>query len=286
MVISLVLGAIKVVAGVLGNAYALIADGVESLTDVFSSLVVLGGLRIAAIPPDENHPYGHGKAETLAGLIVAVALLATAAGIAIQSLREIATPTKHSPASFTLGILIVVIVSKELIFRLMNRAGRAIESQAVKNEAWHHRSDALTSAAAFIGISIALIGGPKYAVADAWAALFACVIIAFNGITALRSTLDDMMDSAAPAEIENQVRDLAADTPGVVAIEKCRVRRSGLTLIVDIHVEVDGDLSVRRGHAIAHDVKQTLLDSKLSILDVTVHIEPADHRGAGLRLEA
>jgi cation diffusion facilitator family transporter len=161
----------------------------------------------------------------------------------------------------------------------MDRAGREIESQAVKNEAWHHRSDALTSGAAFVGISIALIGGAHYAVADAWAALFACAVVAANGIRLFRSTLDDMMDSAAPPEVEAMVRDIAAATPGVVAIEKCRVRRSGLTLIVDIHVEVDGDLSVRRGHAIAHEVKQTLLDSKLSILDVTVHIEPADHAG-------
>jgi cation diffusion facilitator family transporter len=281
LVASTLLGAVKILAGVLGHAYALVADGVESITDVFSSLVVLGGLRIAAIPPDEKHPYGHGKAETLAALAVAVALLGTAAGIAVQSLREIVTDTerlpRHLPKPFTLVVLIAAILTKEVMFRLMDRAGREIDSRAVKNEAWHHRSDALTSGAAFVGISIALVGGPNYAVADAWAALFACAVVAANGIRLLRTALDDMMDSAAPVEVETKVRDLAAATPGVVAIEKCRVRRSGLSLIVDIHVEVDGDLSVRRGHEIAHDVKQTLLDSQLSILDVTVHIEPADH---------
>ena len=272
---SALLATVKILAGVFGHAYALIADGVESLTDVVSSLIVSGGLRIAGLPPDEKHPYGHGKAESLAALVVAVALLATATGIAIQSLRQILTPTREAPAAYTLIVLVLVIVIKEAMFRLLHRAGQKIGSQAVQSDAWHHRSDALTSVAAFIGISIALIGGPKYVSADAWAALFACLVIGANGARLFRTALDDVMDSAPPAEVEAKIRELAGAVPGVAAIEKCRIRRSGLSLLVDIHVEVDGDLSVRRGHEIAHDVKQALLDANLSILDVAVHIEPA-----------
>jgi cation diffusion facilitator family transporter len=275
VLLNAVMAAIKICAGVLGQAYALVADGVESLADVITSLVVSSGLRIAAIPPDENHPFGHGKAESLSALVGAVALLATGVGIAIQSVRALLSPPSHPPAIYTLVVLVVVIATKEFMFRLIQRKGRKIGSQALMTEAWHHRSDAITSVAAFIGISVAIVGGRGYIRADAWAALFACVLIVFNGVQLFRAALNDVMDSAPPAEVEGQIRQIAGSVHDVVAIEKCRVRRSGLSLLVDIHVEVDGDLSVRRGHEIAHDVKQSLLNAQLSILDVTVHIEPA-----------
>jgi cation diffusion facilitator family transporter len=276
VLLNAILAAVKIFAGVLGHAYALVADGVESLADVVSSLVVSSGLRIAAIPPDENHPFGHGKAESLSAMVAAVALLATAAGIAIQSIRALLGPPKEPPAVYTLIVLVGVIALKELMFRLIDRAGRRIGSRALRSEAWHHRSDAITSLAAFIGISVAIVGGHAYVRADAWAALLACVIIAANGARLFRQALDDVMDSAPPAEVEEKIRQIAAGVHEVAAIEKCRVRRSGLSLLVDIHVEVNGNLSVRRGHEIAHEVKQALLDSPLSILDATVHIEPAD----------
>lgn len=276
VLLNAVMAAVKICAGVLGNAYALIADGVESLADVVSSLVVSSGLRIAAIPPDENHPFGHGKAESLSAMVAAIALLATGAGIAIQSIRALRGPPGAAPAEYTLIVLVGVIVIKEFMFRMIDRMGRRVGSRALQSEAWHHRSDAITSLAAFIGISVAIVGGPRYVRADAWAALLACVIIAANGVRLFRRALDDVMDSAPPAEVEEQIRRIAAEVHDVVSIEKCRVRRSGLSLLVDIHVEVDGNLSVRRGHEIAHDVKQALVDSQLSILDATVHIEPAN----------
>jgi cation diffusion facilitator family transporter len=275
VLINAVMAAVKICAGVLGNAYALIADGVESLADVITSLVVSSGLRIAAIPPDEKHPFGHGKAESLSAMVASIALLATGAGIAIQSIRSLVGPPPVAPAVYTLIVLVGVIAIKEFMFRIIDRMGRRIGSQALRSEAWHHRSDAITSVAAFIGISVAVIGGHAYVRADAWAALLACVIIFVNGAQLFRGALDDVMDSAPPPEVEEKIREIAAGVHGVVAIEKCRIRRSGLSLLVDIHVEVDGDLSVRRGHEIAHDVKQALLDSQLSIHDATVHIEPA-----------
>lgn len=280
IILSAILATIKIVAGVIGNAYALIADGIESLTDILSSFVVWGSLRIAAIPPDENHPFGHGRAESLGALVVGLALLAAAAGIGVQSVREIVTP-HHAPAPFTLIVLVVVVVTKEVLFRLFRRSAASTGSRAVEGEALHHRSDALTSAAAFVGIGIALAAGPGYESADDWAALVACAVIAWNGVRLLRAALDDVMDAAAPPEEESRIRGIAATVPGVLGIEKCRVRRSGLARFVDIHVEVDGGMSVRGGHEIAHAVKAALLTVEPRIADVTVHIEP--HAGADRR---
>jgi cation diffusion facilitator family transporter len=274
MAVNLVLAVVKIVAGFVGNSYALIADGIESAADIVSSLVVWTGLKISALPPDEDHPYGHGKAEPIAGLIVALALLGAAIFIAWQSIREIITP-HHSPAWFTLVVLVLVIATKELLYRFVFRVGNDLASTAVKGDAWHHRSDALTSAAAFVGISIALIGGEGYESADDWAALLACVVILFNGYKIFRTALAEIMDTAAPDALQQQIRALSAAVPGVVRIEKCRTRKSGLSLIVEIHIEVDGDLSVRRGHEIAHEVSNRLTASELSILHVIAHVEPA-----------
>jgi cation diffusion facilitator family transporter len=279
LVINSFLAAIKIAAGIVGNSYVLIADGIESTADIFSSVVVWGGLRVAVIPADENHPYGHGKAESLASIVVSMLLLGAALLIAVQSVREILTP-HQAPHWFTLPVLLVVIVVKETMFRFAFKAGSSIESTALKSDAWHHRSDALTSAAAFVGITIALIGGPGYESADDWAALLACGVIAWNGLRLLRAAMDEIMDATVAPDTVAAVRQLAAGVSGVIDIEKCRIRKVGLHLSLDIHVVVDGDLSVRRGHEIAHRVKDQLLASQHRINDVTVHIEPAQPRGA------
>jgi cation diffusion facilitator family transporter len=273
LVINAALAAIKIATGVLGNSYVLIADGIESAADVFTSFVVWAGLRVAALPADANHPYGHGKAETIAGAIVSLSLLGASFIIAVQSLREILSP-QGPPRAFTLVVLIVVIVIKEFLFRRVAQAGASLGSSALTADAWHHRSDALTSAAAFVGISVALVGGPGFETADDWASLVACAIIAWNGVRLLRGTLDEMMDASVSPETVAAVREIASQVEGVVAIEKCRVRKLGLHLALDIHVVVDGDLSVRRGHAIAHEVVEKLRASHHNVNDVIVHIEP------------
>jgi cation diffusion facilitator family transporter len=273
LLINATLAAVKIATGVLGSSYVLIADGIESTADIFSSIVVWGGLRVAILPADENHPYGHGKAEPVAGIIVSLLLLGAALLIAVQSVREILTP-HQAPAWFTLPVLLVVVIIKETLFRVAFRAGHSLESTALKSDAWHHRSDALTSAAAFVGIAIALIGGPGYESADDWAALLACGVISWNGLRLLRSALDEVMDAAVSPEIIAAIRSLAADVEGVMGIEKCRVRKVGLHLALDIHVVVNGEWTVRRGHEIAHQVKDRLLQSQHRINDVTVHIEP------------
>jgi cation diffusion facilitator family transporter len=273
MIVSAVLGAIKVIAGVVGHSYALVADGVESLLDIVSSLAVWGSLKISMTDPNKRFPYGYGKVEPLAGLAIAAGLIIVAGILAVESVHEIASP-HQTPAAYTLVVLVVVVAVKELLFRWLVRTGREIESRAIQNDAWHHRSDAITSIAAFVGISIALWGGPGYEQSDDWAALAACFIIAFNGVILLRSALRDVMDAAPTGETLQKIRDIAADVPGVAAIDDCRARKSGLGWLVDIHVEVNGDLPVREGHRIAHEVKDALLGANLGVLDALVHIEP------------
>ena len=274
LVINVVLASVKIVAGVVGHAYVLIADGIESALDVGGSIVIWGGLTVAARPPDRTHPYGHGKAEPIAALVVAICVLAAAIGLAIESVREILTP-HHGPAPFTLAILVVVIVIKEFLFRYVNRIGRDLESTAVQTDAWHHRSDALTSTAAFIGISVALIGGERWRSADDWAALFACAVIAANGVRLALPAFQEIMDSAPGGKIVRSILAVASSVPGVVEVEKCHARKMGLDYYVDLHVGVDGNISVHEGHEIAHRVKSAIQRSDSRIADVLVHIEPA-----------
>ncbi len=273
MAISVVLAAVKIGGGLLGRSHALIADGVESLLDVFGSSLVLGSLRYSSRPPDSKHPYGHGKAEALASLVTASALVLVSLAIAIQSISAIHTP-RSLPEPFTLAILIIVVIVKEGLGRFLLRAGRDIHSRAVETDAWHHRSDALTSLAAFVGISLALWKGPSWAVADDWAALFACAIIGYNGVHLFIGALDDVMDAAQPETVQARIREVAMSVPGVTGTHNLRVRRSGMLLLVDLDVIVDGDITVRRGHDIAHGVKAALLDSELRIQNVFVHVEP------------
>jgi cation diffusion facilitator family transporter len=274
IVSSVVLATIKAVAGILGNSYALIADAIESTSDVFTSIIVLTGLRIAKKPADENHPYGHGKAEPLAGIFVASALFIAAIIIIVQSIHEIITP-QHAPEPFTLIVLVVVVFVKELLFRFVIKVGKSVDSIAVTNDAWHHRSDAITSGAVFLGISIALIGGPGYESADDCAALFASLIIIFNAFRLFKPALYEMMDAAPSPEIINNVILSAKKVEGVIAIDKCFARKMGFEYYVDMHVIVDGNISVYKGHEISHSVKNNLINSFPHITDVLIHIEPA-----------
>ena len=261
-------------AGIFGNAYVLIADGIESALDIAGSVIIWGGLKVAARPPDATHPYGHGKAEPIAAVLVAIGVLAAALGIAIQSVRELFRP-HHGPAPFTLVVLIVVVVVKEVLYRYVIRLGRDVESTALQTDAWHHRTDALTSIAAFIGISLALIGGKAWQGADDWAAIFACGLIGANGYRLLKPALYEIMDTAPRGEVIDRVRTAAAAVPGVMEIDKCFARKMGLSFYVDLHVRVNGNISVREGHDIAHQVKRAIQETDPRIADVLVHVEPA-----------
>jgi cation diffusion facilitator family transporter len=267
------LALLKFAGGIYGHTYAMIADGTESLLDVLTSLLVWAGFRVAARPPDADHPYGHGRAEPLAAFVVSFFIFLTAGVVAWHALHVIGSPSE-GPRWFTLPLLAGIIISKVLFSRRVAAVGKAAGSTALGIEAWHHGSDAMTSFAAFVGITIAIIGGHGWASADGWAALFACIVVTFNGVGMLKTALSEMMDTAVPESLVNQVRLIASGVEGVKALDKCRVRKSGLSHLVDIHVRVDGDLSVRAGHAIAHAVNDALLASPLRVTDVTVHVEP------------
>ncbi len=274
LVVNIAFAIIKIGGGVFGNTYALIADGMESALDVAGSIVIWSGLRFAARPPDATHPYGHGKAEPLTAIFVACSVLLAAIALAAESARTMFLP--HStPASFTLLILLMVVIVKETLFRYVLRFGRSIESIAVEADAWRHRADVLSSIAAFIGISIALIGGERWRSADNWAAIFVCLVIASIGVRLLRPAIYDLLDTAPRGAIVDRVRESAASVPGVVRIDKSFIRKMGLSFYVDLHVEVDGNISVREGHHIAHAVKRAIQENDPRIADVLVHIEPA-----------
>lgn len=275
LLVNAVLAVAKLVAGILGDSYALIADAVESTVDIFGSMVVWAGLRIASREPDEAYPYGYGRAESMAGVIVALLLLGAAVGIAIESMREIRTP-HHAPAPWTLAVLVVVMLVKGFLSRRVFAAGAAIGSTAVKSDAAHHRSDAITSGAAFVGITTALIGGPGWESADDWAALLASVVIVNNGLHILRPAVAELMDRSPGDAVVHEARRIAGAVPGVAAIEKTVVRKMGLRYYIEIHVQADGAVSLERAHAIGGHVKAMLKAELPGATGVIVHMEPFD----------
>ena len=273
LLVNAVLVLVKVTTGILGNSYALVADGVESTLDIFSSLIVVRGLTIAGRTADERYHFGYAKAESVASAAVAVLLLVAAVGISIQAVREILTP-HHVPAPYTLIVLVVVIAAKELLFRRVLHVGTELGSMAVKADAWHHRSDAITSAAAFIGIAIALIGGEAWAAADDWAALLASGLIAWNGWRLLQPALDDLMDRAPDSDVIEAVRASAGAVVDVRRVEKALVRRAGVGYFITLHIEADADMPLRDAHQLGHVVKDRVMGEVPSALDVIVHMEP------------
>lgn len=269
----------KLAGGILGRSQALIADGIESSLDIVSTLMMWAAIKYAERPPDREHPYGHGKMESMAAVIGSLTLMGAGVMLAVHSIGEIVALRNGAsagdvPATFTLIILVLTIVTKEGLFRLLHQRGTAIGSRAVQTEAFHHRSDAITSLAAGIGITIAVFGGPAWAAADDWAALFSCGFIVFNGLQMLRGAMGEILDEQMPSEQLRAITDAASLVEGVSNIEKCRVRKSGFVRIADLHVRVPGDCTVREGHRIAHEVKDKLLDGDFQLADVTVHIEP------------
>jgi cation diffusion facilitator family transporter len=270
---NLFLALLKGFVGYWGHSFALLADAIESTADVFTSGIVYVGLKAASKAPDDDHPYGHGRAEPLAGIVVAISLIAAAILIAVESIANIRTP-HETPEPYTLIVLIIVVILKETMFRMVDRTADDIGSTAVKGDAWHHRSDAITSLTAIIGISIALIGGKGYESADDWAALVAAVFIVYNAVLIFQPAFHEVMDKAPPQSLVDEVKALALQVPGVKDVEKCFIRKSGFEFFVDMHIVVDGTLSVAEGHKIGHDVKDFILQKKPSIYNVLTHIEP------------
>lgn len=268
-----VLAVIKGLTGFFGNSYALIADAIESTSDVFSSVIVLLGLRYANKPPDKNHPFGHGRVEPLITFLVVLFLITSATVIAYESVQNIITPHK-TPKTWTLIVLGLIIIWKEISYRIVYNKGVKLNSTAIKADAWHHRSDAITSVTAFIGISIAIIFGEGYETADDWAALFASGFIIYNAYLIFRPALGEIMDEHLYDDLVEEIRKVSISVKGVKGTEKCFVRKSGMKYQVDLHAIVDGKITVEEGHRISHNLKDKLQSEIQAIAYVLVHIEP------------
>ena len=267
------LAVIKGLAGVFGNSYALIADAIESTTDIFASFLVLFGIKYANRPADKNHPYGHGRAEPLITFLVVGFLITSATIIAYESIINIGTP-HDLPKVWTLFILIPLIVWKEISFRLVMKKAKETNSSSLKADAWHHRSDAITSIAALIGISISLYFGKGYETADDWAALFASGFILYNSYKIFRPALGEIMDEHLYDDLVAEIRKIALTVEGVVATEKCLIRKAGMNYHVDLHATVPANITVKNGHDIAHKLKDTLRNEIPQLGHVLIHIEP------------
>ena len=273
---NICLAIIKGFAGVFGNSYALVADAIESATDIFASFLVLFGIKYASRPADKNHPYGHGRAEPLITFLVVGFLIFSAIVIAYHSIQNIQTPHKL-PKSWTLYVLVAIILWKEISYRLVLKKSIETNSSALKADAWHHRSDAITSVAAFIGISIALFMGPGYETADDWAALFASGFILYNCYLIFRPALAEIMDEDLHKELIVQIREIATQVDGIQYTEKCYVRKAGMCYQVDLHAVVDATISVREGHELAHNLQDRLQLQIPEISNILIHIEPDDY---------
>lgn len=263
----------KGITGIFGNSYALIADAIESTTDVFSSILVLFGLKYATKPADDNHPYGHGRAEPLITFAVVGFLVFSATIIAYESIQNLQSP-QVAPEKFTLIVLAIIVIIKELFYRMVAKKSNETKSSSLKADAWHHRSDAITSLMAFIGISIAIFMGKGYEKADDWAALFASGFIIYNAYLIFRPALGEIMDEHLYDDFVSEIRKISMNVEGVMDTEKCLVRKTGISFHVDLHLIVNGAISVSDGHEIAHRLKDELRKNLPEIEDVLIHIEP------------
>ena len=271
------LAIIKGLAGFFGNSYALIADAIESTTDIFASFLVLFGIKYSNKPADANHPYGHGRAEPLITFLVVGFLITSATIIAYESINNIGIP-HELPKSWTLIVLGAIILWKEYSFRLVMKRSVQTNSSSLKADAWHHRSDAITSVAAFVGIAIALILGKGYESADDWAALFASGFILYNSYLIFRPALGEIMDEHLYDDLMEEIRKVAQQVDGIIDTEKCFIRKSGMKYHVDLHAIVDATISVKEGHDLAHLLKDTLRKNIFELGHVLIHIEPSESK--------
>lgn len=279
---NFILAILKVGAGIIGHSYALIADGIESTTDVFSSFLVLLGLKYANKPPDKNHPYGHTRIEPLITFLVVVFLVISATVIAYESIVHIQTP-HQTPAGWTLIVLGVIIIWKEISYRYVSKKSEETNSTSLRADAWHHRSDAITSAIAFIGISIALIFGKGYETADDWAALFASAFILYNSYLIFRPALGEIMDEHLYDDLVQEIRAVSLTVDGILDTEKCFVRKAGMAYHIELHAHVDGEITVKKGHDLAHELQAHLKKELPNLMHVIIHIEPIEESNSFLK---
>ncbi len=273
--VGLSLGLIKLAAGHFGHSAALVADAVHSLGDALLSGAVWAVFHWAERPADPEHPYGHARAEAVAGSSISLLLILSSVIAGGQALRAFTSPHPEPPSAFTLIVAVASFVTNETLYRFNRRVARRTGSAALAATAWDQRLDALTAVGILLALAAARIGGPDWAAADPIAGLSVAAVIFFAGGRLFRDSVNELMDAQADPAIVGSVRRVAETVAGVTGVEKLLVRKAGLEFFVDVHIEVNPEVTVREGHAIAHAVKDRIKDQVTAVKDVLVHIEPA-----------
>jgi cation diffusion facilitator family transporter len=270
---NLTLAAAKAAAGILGHSQAVLADALHSLTDSVTDIAVILGVRFWTAPADEDHPHGHGRIETLITVVIGLAVGAVAVGMGVQAIRGLRHDPGTAPTAIALVVALVSIAVKEVLYRWTAKVGREVRSPALEANAWHHRSDAISSIPAAVAVAVTLID-PGWAVVDRVGAVVVCLLILQASWRILRPALDQLIDAGAPVSDRRRIEEIALQVDGVEAAHAVRTRYVGADLAVDLHVEVDGGLSVGEGHAVAVAVRRKLIEEGPNVIDALVQIEP------------
>ena len=273
--VNMVLGGTKCLVGWLGHSTALLADGLHSLLDLGTDLAVIAGLKVSALPSDFDHPYGHQKFSTMGTLLIAVVLVFSSVGVIASSIHILFEGTRTVPSLTVLWVALVSLPIKEILFLRTRRIARRVKSRILMANAWHHRTDSLTSLLVVIAVGAVLMLGEEWALLDEAAGIALGGYLGFEGLKLMRQAFKDLVDAAPEAEIINDLREHILPTSGVVAYHDFRARRTGDSFEVDFHLQVDPGLSVRAGHDIAKKVKSDILSTHPEVLHVLVHVEPA-----------
>lgn len=278
LVVNLLLSAAKLVAGIIGRSAAMTADAVHSFSDLATDVVVIAFARISSKPQDESHDYGHGKYETLATLLISLALAVVGSGILVSGIRSIRVVieggTLPRPGAIALVAAVVSIVGKEILYRYTVRVGRRIDSPSVVANAWHHRSDALSSLGTLVGIGCAYFLGERWRIADPIAALVVALFIFKIAFDLIRSGLDELMERSLPAETEAEILRIITADPAIREPHNLRTRRIGASIAIEVHVRVDGEMTLRHSHELTVDIERRLRERFGAGTMIAVHVEP------------
>ena len=277
MVVSAALAVIKILTGLAGHSTAVVADGLESAGDVLASGFVLFGLTMAAVPADENHPYGHGRIETLTGLVIGLVLVGGGALISWSSIRRIGMP-REPLAAYVIAPLVLSLAAKTGLAAMKFRYGKRLNSDALRADAWNDAMDSVSATAALIAVALTLTGDARFAEADRYGGFVVGMIVIAAGLRVSRETAMQLMDTMPSEALIAEIRAGAMSVPGVAGVEKCYARKTGLKYHVDLHLEVDPEMTVRTSHLLGHQVQLRITERLDWVADVLVHVEPAGPR--------
>jgi cation diffusion facilitator family transporter len=275
LLINITLACIKFAAGYFGRSQALIADAIHSLTDTTTDVAVIAGSHFWSRPPDENHPYGHRRLETLVTVFIGLTLAAAGIGIGWNAVSALHEKNSTPPGWIALVAAMLSIITKELLYRWTAVTGKKIKSPALAANAWHHRTDAISSIPVLIAVGGALIF-PSWSFLDLVGAIVVSIFVMHAALKITWPGISELIDAAAPQDIQKKIIEIACNNPGVHEVHKVRTRYISTSILVDMHIVVDGSISVREGHAIADEVEDLIIDGISNVLGVVIHVDPPD----------